>query len=392
MKKIFLINGHRTGLIMKDLSNYWFGIPAITKYKFLLDSLVARNDVELYNLVTEEGSSMPHGLKSKYFSFIESKYILHKNGYGDKIKTIMYPYDVSPEDSVWSFVHVWDTSNILRELNSIHKVIMLNQFNFHSVQEIESVTKYATDFVFEANVFQPNGLIFQYKLPKDYKFHLLPYAVADRFADHNPFFKRKKKAIATGTLARCNNSMHINYFGTNLCHKMRKLIFDNKDNLKGYIDSFITPFYENSKMKNDGPNSSKIRHFYNLFYNLFVAKAGSQKKYFSFDIVKKYNEYQMAIVPEELVGAPAIGAFECMACGCAMIGIDSYMYRDLGLIPNKHYVSYDGTIDGLKNVICYYQQHQEELAQIAMEGHKFVLTNMKSDRLKKRFYEIFDLK
>ena len=46
---------------------------------------------------------------------------------------------------------------------------MLNQFNFHCVQEIESVTKYATDFVFEANVFQPNGLIFQYKFVA--KFH-----------------------------------------------------------------------------------------------------------------------------------------------------------------------------------------------------------------------------
>jgi hypothetical protein len=88
--------------------------------------------------------------------------------------------------------------------------------------------------------------------------------------------------------------------------------------------------------------------------------------------VRKYNEYKMSVVPEELIGVPAIGAFESMACGCAYIGIDHPMYQDFGMKPGVHFIKYDGTIEGLQNTIKYYQSHNDELERISMNGETLV--------------------
>jgi spore maturation protein CgeB len=88
--------------------------------------------------------------------------------------------------------------------------------------------------------------------------------------------------------------------------------------------------------------------------------------------VSKYNEYKMAVVPEELIDVPAIGAFESMACGCAYIGIDHPMYKDFGMEPGVHYITYDGTVEGLKDTIKYYQKHNDELESIAINGEALV--------------------
>jgi len=57
----------------------------------------------------------------------------------------------------------------------------------------------------------------------------------------------------------------INFFGNSDLHPMRTLIFEQKEKLYNYIDSFISPIIEKNKNK----------------------QSDSQKKYFSFDIVQK---------------------------------------------------------------------------------------------------------
>ena len=49
-----------------------------------------------------------------------------------------------------------------------------------------------------------------------------------------------------------------------------------------------------------------------------------------------------------------LGFVEGMACGSAYIGLDDPMYKDIGLIPGKHYITYDGTLEDLKSKIAYY--------------------------------------
>ena len=98
-------------------------------------------------------------------------------------------------------------------------------------------------------------------------------------------------------------------------------------------------------------------------------------------MVEAFNSYKMCIVGEEILGIPGIGFVEGMACGCAYIGTDIPAYREWGLIPGVHYITYDGTKEDLKRVIEYYQmeEHQEELEKIANEGCEFVRTNFNGD-------------
>ena len=65
------------------------------------------------------------------------------------------------------------------------------------------------------------------------------------------------------------------------------------------------------------------------------------------------------------------------------------MYRDVGLIPGVHYITYDGTKEDLKRVIEYYQmdEHQAELEQIAKTGCEYVRTHFNGDAVAKNLLE-----
>ena len=94
-------------------------------------------------------------------------------------------------------------------------------------------------------------------------------------------------------------------------------------------------------------------------------------------MVEKFNDYKMHFLGEEILGVPGIGYVEGMACGSAYIGLDSPMYRDMGLIPGVHYIAYDGTKEGLRKTVEYWQkpENQEELERIAKTGCEFVRKN-----------------
>ena len=76
----------------------------------------------------------------------------------------------------------------------------------------------------------------------------------------------------------------------------------------------------------------------------------SQKSYFSIDIVDLYNDYQFAIIGEEVTGSPAIGALEAMACGCVVFVMPEF-YSGYNLTEGRDYVSYDGSIEDLNRKI-----------------------------------------
>ena len=82
---------------------------------------------------------------------------------------------------------------------------------------------------------------------------------------------------------------------------------------------------------------------------------------------------------------PGIGAFEGMACGTAYIGIDHEMYRNLGLIPGLHYIAYDGTLDGMIEVIREYQKKPEELKRIAQTGCEYVRSHFSEEAVLNTF-------
>jgi glycosyltransferase involved in cell wall biosynthesis len=203
-------------------------------------------------------------------------------------------------------------------------------------------------------------------------FLVLPFVPQRRFVEKTNLGKRDLRAIATGTLTfPITDNAFKKYFGTTILHPMRQWIYENQDRLKAYIDCKILPIDQGNYK---APKNKIISTILNQFNN-------RQKKYYSFNIVDLYNKYAMFIVPEEIAGLPGIGFVEGMRCGCAYIGIESPIYNDIGMIPNIHYVAYDGTPDGLINAIEKIQSDPQKLTRIAEKGKEFAIEQLNGEKV-----------
>ena len=80
-----------------------------------------------------------------------------------------------------------------------------------------------------------------------------------------------------------------------------------------------------------------------------------------------------------------------MSCGCAYVGLDSKIYRDLGLVKEKHFISYNGTIDDLTNKLIFYSNHDNLLRDIAENGYNFVKNNFNINVVKNMFLNDIDI-
>ena len=374
MKQIVFINAHCNHLLMSNMQFYLFGIKAPAKYNNLLKGLLEREDVEIVNYVTASGNIIPRSLDIKLpvlFAKKECEYVLRKNLI-DKIRIVTTPKELADNATIISFIHGRCSFDGIEKLKG-HKILHLNQYTAHSLEELNSVIPLFDQYILEADVMTSDNYLLRSNIAPSSSLILIPYVVADRFVNKIPFENRKNKAVATGTIASFSTETDCSrHYGTKLLHKMRQEIFDNREKLLNVLDSFLSPYRENKKQRGVGESKGKWSHYLGMIFDNVFTKSTAQKKYFSFDIVEKYNEYAMAVVPEEISGIPAVGAFEAMACGCAFIGIKSSMYTNLGLVPNIHYITYDGTIDGLKQTIEYYQNHPLETAKIAMCGMEYV--------------------
>lgn len=172
----------------------------------------------------------------------------------------------------------------------------------------------------------------------DKPFLVLPFAVGARFSNKKPWQDRLPKVIATGTFHNLTQEIprhkyedFIRNTGSDTYHPLRKAIYQHRNTLTK-IDSRISPYRPEE-------STSKLRRFLAHFWV-------GQKSYFAIDIVELYNNYQFAVVGEELAGFPALGAFEALACGCTLLGEPS-AYCGTGLKPHVHFVPHDGTLDGL---------------------------------------------
>ena len=79
-----------------------------------------------------------------------------------------------------------------------------------------------------------------------------------------------------------------------------------------------------------------------------------------------------------------------MACGTAYIGLDGPYYRKLGLRPGEDFITYDGTLENLKEVIHYYQKHGDELEKIALSGTNFVRTHFNVKAVSEALFNCFE--
>jgi len=201
---------------------------------------------------------------------------------------------------------------------------------------------------------------------------ILPFVLRKRYVDMVDFSQRKNKCLALGTLEifpddHRHTEDHFEHFKIDVLHPMRKAIYENRVRVRHVIDSLIMNKEHQSFL------SRTFRH--------------NGKKYHSFDIVEKFNEYKMFVSPEENIGLPSVNCIEGMACGCAYFGLDSPIYTDWGFKKGIHYVIYDGTLEGLVDKIEYFQQHPDELQTIAVAGQAFVVEHFQESRIVEDFFK-----
>lgn len=210
-----------------------------------------------------------------------------------------------------------------------------------------------------------------------------PFYYEERFVKKEPFIDRKTMAVAMGTHTVCDLKEYVDEYGTNSYQPHRKMILEQSSDYPNEIKSYISNYYDNTvKIYSSDFIFIKMKK---KIHNFFAD--GQQKEYFSFDMVEKYNEYKMFICPEDINGSYGVGTLEGMACGCAMIGINSGIFEDMGMTAGTHYISYDGTMEDLIAQIRYYQQpeNQTKLEKIANNGYALVRSKFSKEAVGREY-------
>ncbi len=375
MRFVF-INLHTNQFVVKTMEKYLTKRSFAPKHRFFVEYLL-ENDFEVACLINKKGSflssylGIPTGFLSIPLACMEYKTIMKNSGLPkEKIKLLKSPAELKDNDVVILY-NVFRDNFIDVDKITCTKIGCLLHF-FGTKNEAKQLKHANVSAVFaEANLQKTSKIFKQNFKWYNKKFLTLPFVFQERFKNKRDFVNRKNKAIAMGTLTINQIPDFIEVYGNGIYQPLRKQILDNKDALSDIIDCYISLYNEKNKLKKLKPSDSKVIKKLKMIYNLFCS--GQQKKYFSFDMVEKYNEYKICIVPEDIQGMPGIGFVEGMACGCAYIGLDYCGYTDIGMVSGIHYISYDGTLEDLRKKCEYYlsPEHERELRKIAENGYKF---------------------
>ena len=383
-KRIVFVNLHSDWMLLQTASVYLFKYSAAIKHGYLMNYLLSHPEYEVCNFINDRGFSLLRNDNAKLmkvmniFRFWENRKTLQINKIDpDKITVVKNASEIRPDDLVILYNICQDN---YRGMEDIHAFKALSMLHFHGIEEeSDIINKANVSCLFGEVNLQNNCELYRkyYHVDKPWVVH--PFVFAERFQNKVPFEKRKNMVFATGTITYKTHKEFLNTYGNPCDQPTRKQIKDNREFFKDTIYCTSSDYLEDNSGKRYKATDNKIVLLYKKMYNrLFV---GKQKKYYSFDMVEAFNSYKMCIVGEEILGIPGIGFVEGMACGCAYIGQDMPAYRDWGLIPGVHYITYDGTKEDLKRVIEYYQkdEHQNELEKIAKTGCEYVRTHFNGD-------------
>ena len=379
--RVVFVNLHSDWMLLRVAMVYVFKYSAAIKHGYLLKYLLEHPDeYEVCNYINDRGFSLytnGSGLLMKIlncFSGIENKITLHKNGIDNaRITVLRKPEEIRPDDLVVLYNVCGEG---LRGMEGVKAFKALSMLHFHGrKEENDKISQAGIDCFFNEVDLSKTSEIFRkyYHIDKPWVIH--PFVFAERFQNSKPFAERQNKAFSTGTITYKTHEEFLSVYGVACNQPARKFVKDNPEFFKDTIDCYSSDYLEDNPGKKINPGDNPVVKIYKKIYNR--THVGKQKKYFSFNMVEKFNDYKMCIVGEEILGVPGIGFVEGMACGAAYIGIDSPMYRDMGLVPDEHYIVYDGTKEDLRRVIEYYQQpeNQQELERIANRGCEFVRTH-----------------
>ena len=364
-------------MLVKPSSVFIFKFSAAVKHKYLLDYLLNHPEYEVCSYINDRGFSiLTKGNETflkflNLFKYLEHKIILKKNGIDPKkITVIKRLEDIRPDDIVLLYNIMTDN---FRGMSGVKAFKALSMLHFHGRAKEEALIKEANINCFfnEVNLQESSELFRKYyHIDKPWIIH--PFVYQERFKPIKPFAERKNKVFSTGTITYKPHEEFLSVYGDPCDQPARKFVKDNPKFFKDTVDCYSYDYLEDNAGKKYVPGEFPLLRLYKKIYNRL--NVGKQKKYFSFNMVEKFNDYKMHLVGEDILGIPGIGYVEGMACGSAYIGLDSPMYRELGLIPGIHYITYDGTMEGLRKTVEFWQkaEKQEELECIAKTGCEYV--------------------
>ena len=382
--RVVFVNLHSDWMLVKSASVYIFRFSPAIKHGYLLRYLLNHPEYEICNYINDRGFSTlrnDNELLMKIlnvFRFAENKKTMKVNGIDlERITIIKDASDIRPDDLVILYNICKDN---YREMSNVDAFKALSMLHFHGkASENEIIDKANVSCLFNEVNLDKNCELYRryYHVDKPWVIH--PFVYAERFQNKTPFSERKNMAFATGTITYKEHEEFLSTYGDACDQPSRKQIKDNPEFFKDTVYCTSSDYLEDNPGKIVKSTDILPVKLYKKIYNRLFT--GKQKTYYSFDMVEAFNSYKMCVVGEEILGIPGIGFVEGMACGCAYIGIDSPAYRDWGLVPGVHYITYDGSKEDLRRVIEYYQmdEHQGELEKIAETGYKYVRDNFNGE-------------
>ena len=375
--RIVFVNLHGNEFLVKTLNKFIFKQSVAIKHKYFLDYLLSRDDVEICSFINKRGLSLSYTTRNRFlqsFRFLEHRIAMKKNGIPlDKIKVLKSEDEIRHDDIVILYQLFGAQFEFTKRPDTF---IAVSQLHF-SVSQAAVMEKLDPDLLYNESDMQKRFIAFDEYFGWFKKEYLvIPFVFADRFKVIKPYADRKNKAVSVGTVTYPDYL--IKYYGHNCLQPARKQVYDNAKELTPWVDCFNSDYLEDSKTSTVYKHDNALVKVFKRLHDKFFV--GQQKKYYSFDMVEKFNDYKMCVVGEEIIGLPGIGFVEGMASGCAYIGQTVGYYEDYGMKEGVHYIGYDGTLDDLKAKISYYQQpeHQQELEAIATAGCEFVRSHFNS--------------
>lgn len=384
MQRIVFINLHANEFLVKTLSKYIWKQSCAFKHKYFLEYLLSDPEVEVCNYINEDGFTLAKSLPKpimwflRKLRFAENRFVMRKNGLSKEQIKVIRKDEIRPADIVIGYRHVPCS---LTDMDDIKAFKAISMIHFHGEQsDSELIAKANPDVLFnESDLTKYSEIFKRYYSWFRGKSIVHSFVAASRFDRFKPFSERENRCFSTGTITYKHHPEFIEVYGDSCDQPTRKQILVNADELEHFISCYNSDYLEDTDMKKYLPEDSKLEHYRKVWYNM--RHTGKQKKYFSFNMVEKFNDFKMCLVGEEILGVPGIGFVEGMSCGCAYIGQKLGYYEDYGMQEGVHYIGYDGTLEDLKAKITYYQQpeNQDELERIANAGYEFAQKHFRGE-------------
>jgi hypothetical protein len=379
--KLTLFNPHVDDFVATPVSFWLVGRRGLRKYRYLLDEPIRRGqrisilvDGTLSSLLDQAAfMRLPAWLRTA-IAYLEVFIWVRLNDLSAHVDIHRSAETVGDRSFLYVFSYKSCVGAFEHRRAAIaafdHAIVNLSHYFIRTREKADNIAK-LTNARLQVDCDHSRNPYFRNFFPQAPAQIVLPFAVNARFTAKKPLAERDAKCAATGSFHNLEDEEprayyrdFIDFFHIDTYHPVRKLLYARRNELASWLACRIAPYRE---LDADNTFSARVRRMLGLDV--------VQADYFSFDIVEFYNQHRFAIVGEELSGAPAIGFFEAMACGCVMLGAEGTYYDGLKLEPGVHYLVHDGSVESIRDVIAAASAEPSTQQAMARAGLAYIEAN-----------------